>query len=29
MHGLIYDKLIDDGDSSVMKKLLIAKSFLD
>lgn len=27
MHGLIYDKLIGDGDSSVMKKLLIAKPY--
>lgn len=27
MHGLIYDKLIGDGDSSVMKKLSIAKPY--
>lgn len=27
MHGLIYDKLIGDGDSSIMKKLSIAKPY--
>jgi len=27
MHVLIYDKLIGDGDSSVMKKLSIAKPY--
>ena len=27
MHGLIYDKLIGDGDSSVLKKLLIANPY--
>lgn len=27
MHGLIYDKMIGDGDSSVMKKLSIAKPY--
>lgn len=27
MHNVIYDKLIGDGDSSVMKKLILAKPY--
>lgn len=29
MHNLIYDKLIGDGDSSVMKKLTLSKPYAD
>lgn len=29
MHNLIYNKLIGDGDSSVMKKLILAKPYAD
>jgi len=29
MHNLIYNKLTGDGDSSVMKKLILAKPYAD